>query len=163
MRGEDVERFFKKTREELEFEPASLHVVEHYQEVVAKNDHDTGETTMASASKPARLIDAYTGPGFWAYLTASRFADHLPYYRQEDILSRYGFRICRSTQWRWMHGLAEGVTGLVEMMRQRTLESQVLSVDETPVTMLEPGGSVKSYLWTAIGDRGHPYDCFFFI
>ncbi len=44
----------------------------------------------------------YTGPGFWAYLTASRFADHLPYYRLEDILSRHRFRIDRSTQWRWM-------------------------------------------------------------
>ena len=28
--------------------------------------------------------------------------------------------------------------------------------------MLRSGGTVKSYLWTAVGDRGHPYDCFFF-
>jgi len=162
LRGEDVQRFYKKTSEELEFEPASLHVVEHYQQVVVRNDEQTGETAIASASKPARLIDAYSGPGFWAYLTASRFADHLPYYRQEDILSRYGFRIDRSTQWRWMHGLAEGVSPLVELIRQRTLASLVLGVDETPVKMLQSGGTVKSYLWTAVGDRGHPYDCFFF-
>ena len=74
-----AKRFFKKTSEELEFEPASLYVIEHYQEVIVREE-ETGATTMATAPKPPRLIDAYTGPGFWAYLTASRFADHLPYY-----------------------------------------------------------------------------------
>ncbi len=158
-----AQRFFKKTSEELEFEPASLYVIEHYQEVIVREE-ETGETTMATASKPARLIDAYTGPGFWAYLTAGRFADHLPYYRQEDILSRYGFRIGRSTQWRWMAGLAEGVRPLVDLMRGLALQSRVLGVDETPVTMLggEPAGSRKSYLWATLGDEDHPYDCFHF-
>ena len=158
-----AKRFFKKTSEQLEFEPASLYVVEHYQEVIVR-DEETGETTMASARKPPQLIDAYTGPGFWAYLTASRFADHLPYYRQEDILSRHGFRIARSTQWRWMSALAEGALPLVELMRTRALRSRVLGVDETPVEMLSPGAgrTVKSYLWDTVGDEDHPYDCFYF-
>jgi transposase len=72
-----AKRFFKKTSEQLEFEPASLYVIEHYQEVIVR-DEDTGETTMVSAAKPPQLIDAYTGPGFWAYLTASRFAVSVP-------------------------------------------------------------------------------------
>jgi hypothetical protein len=110
------------------------------------------------------LIDAYTGPAFWAYLTASRFADHLPYYRLEDILSRYGFRIGRSTQWRWMFGLAEGVRPLVDLMRSLALQSLVLGVDETPVRMLGgvTPGSIKAYLWDIIGDNNYPYDCFYF-
>lgn len=158
-----AKRFFKKTSEQLEFEPASLYVIEHYQEVIVKEDA-AGETTMATAPKPPQLIDAYTGPGFWAYLTASRFADHLPYYRQEDILSRHGFRIGRSTQWRWMSALAEGVGPLVALMRRLALLSRVLGVDETPVTMLggESPGSVKTYLWDTIGDGNYPYDCFYF-
>lgn len=159
----EAKRFFKKTSEQLEFEPASLYVIEHYQEVIVKEDA-AGETTMATAPKPPQLIDAYTGPGFWAYLTTSRFADHLPYYRQEDILSRHSFRIGRSTQWRWMSALAEGVQPLVDLMRRLALQSRVLGVDETPVTMLrgESSGSVKSYLWDTIGDPDYPYDCFYF-
>lgn len=158
-----AKRFFKKTSEQLEFEPASLYVIEHYQEVIVTEDAH-GETTMATAPKPRQLIDAYTGPGFWAYLTASRFADHLPYYRLEDILSRHQFRIDRSTQWRWMSALSEGVKPLVDLMRRRALLSRVLGVDETPVTMLSPGvsGSVKTYLWDTIGDGDYPYDCFYF-
>lgn len=158
-----AKRFFKKTSEELEYVPPSVYVIEHFQEVIARDD-ESGETTMATAHKPPRLIDAYTGPGFWSYLTASRFADHLPYYRQEDILSRYGFRIGRSTQARWMAGLAEGVRPLVELMRSRSLQSGVLGVDETPVKTLglKVGSAATSYLWGVIGDADHPYDCFYF-
>lgn len=156
-------RFFKKTGEILEYEPPKLHVIEHYQEVIAR-DEDTGVTTMITALKPPQLIDAFAGPSLLAYLTASRFADHLPYYRQEDILSRYGFRIGRSTQWRWMFALGQRVRPLVDLMRQLALRSLVLGVDETPVRMLSLAvlGSVKAYLWGTVGDRDHPYDCFYF-
>lgn len=158
-----AKRFWKKTSETLDYQPPKLTVIEHYQEVIVK-DEVTGETTMITARKPPQLIDAYVEPGFLAYLTASRFADHLPYYRLEDILSRYGFRIGRNTQWRWMFALAAGVEPLVSLMRRRVLESLVLGVDETPVRMLSLAGlgSVKSYLWCTVGDRGHPYDCFYF-
>jgi len=158
-----AKRFFKKTSEELEYVPPSVYVIEHYQEVIWR-DEETGETTMATARKPPRLIDAYTGPGFWAYLTASRFADHLPYYRQEDILSRYGFRIARSTQWRWMAALAEGVRPLVDLMWREILMSLVVGVDETPVKTLgiKVGRAARAYLWGVIGDGDHPYDCFHF-
>jgi transposase len=158
-----AKRFFKKASEILEYEPPKLHVLEHYQEVIAR-DELTGQTTMITASKPSPLIDAFAGPGLLAHLTASRFADHLPYYRQEDILSRYGFRIGRSTQCRWMSALAERLGPLVDLMRQRALRSLVLGVDETPVRMLSLAalGSVKAYLWGTVGDRGHPYDCFYF-
>ena len=158
-----AKRFYKKTGEQLEYEPPRLHVVEHYQEVIARNE-ETGETTMITAPKPPQLIHSFAGPSLLAYLTTSRFADHLPYYRQEDILSRYRFRVDRSTQGRWMFALAEGVRPLVALMRELVLRSLVLGVDETPVRMLSLAvpGSVKSYLWGAVGDRGHPYDCFYF-
>lgn len=158
-----AKRFFKKTSEMLDYEPPKLHVIEYYQEVIAR-DEPTGQATMFTAAKPAPLIDSFAGPGLLAHLTTSRFADHLPYYRQEDILSRYGFRIGRSTQWRWMAALAERIGPLVELMRQRALESLVLGVDETPVRMLSLAatGSVKAYLWGTVGDRGHPYDSFYF-
>lgn len=158
-----AKRFWKQTNETLDYQPPKLTVLVHYQEVIVAND-ETDETRMATASKPSRLIDAYVEPGFLAYLTASRFADHLPYYRLEDILSRYGFRIGRNTQCRWMHDLAVGVQPLVDLMRQRVLLSLILGVDETPVRLLRSAGmgSINSYLWGTVGDCSHPYDCFYF-
>lgn len=111
----NARRFFKKISEQLEMVPMQLKVVERYQEVIALDQPDE-TTTMVSAPRPPSLIQSFVGPSVWAYLTVCRFADHLPYYRIEDILGRSGFRIDRSTQWRWMRGLAEGVTPLVELM-----------------------------------------------
>ena len=157
----NVRRFFKKVGEQLEMIPMQLKVVEQYQEVIALDQPDE-TTTMVSAKRPAPLIQSFAGPSLWAYLTVSRFADHLPYYRLEDILGRSGFRIDRSTQWRWMRGLAQGVTPLVDLMWERALQSACLMVDETPVMELAAGRTLKGYLWTGVGDANHPYDCFFY-
>lgn len=155
----NARRFFKKVNEQLELVPMQLKVVEQYQEVIALDQPDE-TTAMVSAKRPTPLVQSFVGPSVWAYLTVCRFADHLPYYRIEDILGRSGFRIDRSTQWRWMRGLAEGVTPLVELMWQRALRSECLMVDETPVKELAAGGTLTGYLWTAVGDVNHPYDCF---
>lgn len=62
------------------------------------------------------------------------FPEYLPreeqehYSNPEDILGRSGFRIDRSTQWRWMRGHAEGVTPLVDRMWTRCLLSDVLGI-----------------------------------
>lgn len=155
-------RFFKKIGESLEVIPMQLKVVEQFQESHRAGPAD--ETTMIiGAKRPVPLIQSFAGPSLWAYLTVSRFADHLPYYRLEDILGRSGFRIDRSTQWRWMRRLARGVTPLVELMWERALMSAVLGMDETPVMELGgPGRTLKGYLWAGIGDANHPYDCFFY-
>jgi transposase len=154
-------RFFKKISEQLEIVPMQLKVVERYQEVIALDQ--PGETTsMVSAKRPAQLIQSFVGPSVWSYLTVCRFADHLPYYRIEDILGRSGFRIDRSTQWRWMRGLAQGVTPLVDLMWERALLSECLMMDETPVKELAVGKTVTGYLWAGVGDGCHPYDCFFY-
>ena len=62
-----------------------------------------------------------------------------------------------------MRGLAQGLTPLVDLMWNLTLQSHVLHMDETPVMELGgPGRPLKGYLWTGVGDAAHPYDCFFY-
>jgi transposase len=158
----NTRRFFKKIGETVELIPMQLKVIEQLQEVIVLDQPD--ETTMiVTAPRPEPLIHSFAGPSLWAYLTVSRFADHLPYYRLEDILGRSGFRIDRSTQCRWMRGLAEGVTPLVDLMWELALQSAVLGMDETPVMELGgPGRTLKGYLWAGVGDARHPYDCFFY-
>jgi len=154
-------RFFKKIGEQLEMVPMQLKVVERYQEVIALDQPDE-TTAVVSARRPTPLIQSFVGPSVWAFLTTCRFADHLPYYRVEDILGRSGFRIDRSTQWRWMRKLARGVTPLVDLMWEQALRSTCLTMDETPIKELAIGKTLTGYLWTGVGDANHPYDCFFY-
>ncbi len=158
----NVRRFFKKVGEQLKLIPMQLKVVEQYQEVMVLDQPDE-TATVVSAKRPPTLIQSFAGPSVLAYLTVSRFADHLPYYRMENILGRSGLRIDRSTQWRWMRRLAVGITPLVTLMWQRVLRSQVIAMDETPVKELGGvGTTLTGYLWTGVGDVDHPYDCFFY-
>lgn len=158
----DARRFFKKVHEYVEYIPPQLKIVEEYQEVIAL-DRPDATTTMIMAPRPASLIRSFAGVSLLAYLTVSRFADHLPYYRLENILARSGLSIERSTQWRWMRRLAQGVSGLVHLMWELARQSSVLAMDETPVRELGgPGTTQKGYLWCGIGDAAHPYDCFFY-
>lgn len=158
-------RFFRFVREELELPQRRLRVIEHYQEVIVVDDDETVQSTMQAADMPSPLLDrCYVGPSLLAYLAVSRFADHIPYYREEDVLGRSGFSIHRSTQWRWMRGLDKLLDPLVGLMRQRTHESKVLGIDETPCPLICPelARTRSSYLYAEYGDAAHPYDCYSF-
>jgi transposase len=158
-------RFYRFVREEVELQERRLRVLEHYEEVIVLDDEATGESQMLAASTPQPLIPrCYVGVAFLAYLVASRFADHIPYYREEDILARVGFSIHRATQWRWMRALAAILLPLVELMRQGVMQSRVQGIDETPCPLLCPerGQTRSAYLYAQYGDAAHPYVCFAF-
>lgn len=160
-----AKRFFRFVREEVELQKARIRVIQHYEEVIALEDEQNCQTQMLAASAPEPLIDrCYLGPDFLAYLLASRFADHIPYYREEDILARTGFSIHRATQCRWMRSLAQLLSPLVELIRQRVLLSRVLGIDETPVPLICPerASTRSAYLYAQHGDAGQPYVAFHF-
>ena len=160
-----AKRFFRFVREEVELQAARVRVLEHYEEVIALEDDGTGESRLVAASAPEPLIErCYVGVGLLSYLAASRFADHIPYYREEDILARVGFSIHRATQWRWMRSLSGIVLPLVDLMRARTMQSWVQGIDETPCDILCPelGRTRSAYLYAQYGDAAHPYVCFAF-
>jgi transposase len=160
-----AKRFFRFVRNEVERQRASIRVLEHYEEVIVLEDEPRCKTQMQAASAPEPLIDrCYLGPNFLAYLVASRFADHIPYYREEDILNRTGFSIHRATQCRWMRSLAETLAPLVELIRQRLRWSRVLGIDETPMPLICPdlARTRSAYLYAQHGDASQPYVGFYF-
>jgi transposase len=160
-----AKRFFRFVREEVELQERRVQIFEHYQEVIVLDDDAACESRMLAAPLPEPLIDrCYVGVALLAYLAASRFADHIPYYREEDILSRVGLSIHRATQWRWMRALAAIVLPLVELIRQRVMQSRVQGIDETPCPILCPerGRTRSSYLYAQYGDAAHPYAHFAF-
>ena len=132
-------RFLKKVGEFVELEPARLIVVEEFVEVLAVDNADATETKMVSAPRPPRILTCFAGPGLLAGLATHHFADHLPYYRLEEILERSHLVLDRSTVCRWMIRLAGELTPLTDLMRSLALQSLVVQADETPIKMLMPG------------------------
>ncbi len=158
-------RFYRFVREEVDLPRRQIRILEHYQEVIAADDLREVSSTMIAAPVPEPLIDrCFAGNSLLAYLAVSRFADHLPYYREEDIIRRSGIFIARSTQWRWMRSLGSLLLPLVDLMRRRLLVCHVLGIDETPCPILDPTlpRTRKAYLYAQYGDEGQPYVGYYF-
>ena len=104
-------------------------------------------------------------PGLQAHTVISRFVDHLPYYRQEQINARAGVHTPRATLAAWGGQTGAQLMPLFEVHRDFVLDSRVLHADETTVALLDPGaGKTKTaYMWAyARGafetERGVVYD-----
>jgi transposase len=98
---------------------------------------------------PQVFDNALPTPGLQAHTVISRFCDHLPYYRQEQINARSGVHTPRSTLAAWAGQTGAQLMPLYEAHRQFVLSSRVVHADETPIGLLDPGGgkTKKAYMW----------------
>lgn len=156
----EKKRIGEEVSEQLEYVPASLLVIEHVCGKYACPCCGNGVTT---ATKPMQPIEkGLAGPGLLAHVATSKYADHLPLNRQEGILARHGVDIARSTMCDWMAQAAVLVTPLYDLMKKRTLLSDVIHTDDTPVRVLDRllNRTRTGRFWDYIGDVGNPYNVF---
>ncbi|MBX7135010.1 MAG: IS66 family transposase [Fimbriimonadaceae bacterium] len=68
----------------------------------------------------------------------SKFVDHLPLYRLEDILLRHGVSLSRSTLCDWVCNAAAALAPLAEFQRKRVLvwEAERLRVNTHPASRI---------------------------
>jgi transposase len=155
--GEQRRPIGEEIREQLEYVPASLLVLQH---VRPKYACAACEAHVVIAERLPEPIDkGLPGPGLMAHVAVSKYADHLPLYRQEGILNRFGVELCRSTLCDWMAAAAGLLRPVVRAMLQRILLSQVIATDDTPVKVQDhKGKGIKTgRLWVYYGDHAHRY------
>jgi transposase len=142
--------------EQWEYVPASLLVIEQ----VCKKYACPKGCTVATAPKPMQPIEkGLAGPGLLAHVTVSKYADHQPLFRQEEMFKRQGVNLSRKTMCDWMRRGAELLMPLFVAMRQRVLMSKALQTDDTPVAVLDPElpRTRTGRIWTYVGDKNHPF------
>jgi transposase len=110
------------------------------------------------AALPERLLErGLAAPGLLAHLLVSKYCDHLPLYRQEQIFGdRYGVRLPRQSLARWVELAADWLKPIYEQIQTGVMAGGYVQIDETPIRYLSPGnGKTKlGYLWTAHRPRG---------
>ncbi|KHL24984.1 transposase [Croceibacterium mercuriale] len=145
--GEDV-------TEVLEYVPGRFQVVRHVRPKLACQRCDA----ITQASAPALPIPrGKAGPGLLAHVLVSKYADHLPLYRQAEIYAREGVDLDRSTMADWVGQVSWLLQPLVEHIRRHVFAADKIHTDDTPVPVLAPGsGKTKTgRLWVyARDDRG---------
>ena len=142
--GEDVS-------EVLEHIPESFKVIRHVRPKLACTKCDTIVQQPAPSRPIARGI---AGPGLLAHVLVSKFADHLPLYRQSEIYARQGVDLDRSTLADMVGGAVWLLNPLVEALAKYVLAPGKIHADDTPIPVLDPGrGKTKTArLWTYVRD-----------
>jgi transposase len=139
------------TAEMLEHVRACFKVIRHVRPKMSCDACDR----IVQAPAPSRPIDrGLAGPGLLAHVLVSKYADHVPLYRQSEIYSREGVDLDRSTLAGWVGATSELLAPLVEAVRAHVMSASKLHADDTPVPVLAPGnGRTKiGRLWTYVRD-----------
>jgi transposase len=160
--GEAKARIGEDEARVLEFIPARFELQVH---VLPKYACSRCRDGVAAPEAPPRpLSGCIAGAGVLAEVVVSKFAEHLPLYRFEDISTRYGLHLPRSTLCDWVGGVAELLGPLYEFEKGLVLKGPVIWTDDTPVTVLggEPPGSHEGRFWVYIGPGMAPYDVYDF-
>jgi transposase len=119
---------------------------------------------IAPETPPRPVSGCIAGAGVLAQVVVSKFAEHLPLYRFEDISTRYGLYLPRSTLCDWVRNVADLLKPLYQLQKGLVQTAPVIWTDDTHVTVLggdEPG-SHKGRFWVYIGPTKLPYDVYDF-
>jgi transposase len=96
-------------------------------------------------------------PGLLAQLIVSKYGQHLPLYRQEQIYwDRHRVWLPRASQARWLGLCTEWLMPIYRQIKAELMGGDYLQVDETPIKYLEPGNgqTAQGYLWVASQPKG---------
>lgn len=159
--GNPFRRVGEEVSEKLDIVPAVIQVIKTIRIKYACSCGNEN-CKFHIAPLPAQPIPkSNASAGLLAYVATSKYADHCPLHRQEEMLKRIGCDLPRSTLANWMILAGQLVTPLVNLMRDKLLEAPLVYCDETPVQVHKGTGkkpTSKSYMWVqakwgGAGDR----------
>lgn len=143
--GEDI-------TEELEYVPGRFVVNRIIRPRQACRDCET----FVQVPLPSRAIEkGRPGPGLLAHLLVSKYADHLPLYRQSQIYARDGVELERSTLTDWVGRSTALLSPLADAIGRHVRAGPALFADDTPVKMQTPArkGTITARAWAYVRDE----------
>lgn len=117
---------------------------------------------MVQMPAPSRPIPgSMAGAGLLAYVLVSKFDDHLPLYRLNEIFTRMGVDIPDSTLVDWCGRAMQVLQPLIERIEAAIMASDLLHADDTPIRVLDRSlrdkgmgkGVKKGRIWTYVRDQ----------
>lgn len=150
--GQTLHRIGEDVTEVLDYVPASFRVKRHVRPTMACRACDAVKQVPAM-SLP--IEKGRPGPGLLANVLVSKYADHLPLYRQSGIYAREGVEIGRNTMADWVGRSMELVRPLVDAIGKHVMAGPAIHTDDTPVPVQAPGsGKTKTgRVWTYVRDE----------
>lgn len=149
--GGKMTRLGESVTEVLEYIPGRFEVVRHVRPKLACQRCDA----ITQAAAPALPIPrGKAGPALLAHVLISKYADHLPLYRQAEIYARDGVDLDRSTMADRVGQVSWLLQPLVDHIRDHVFAAAKIHTDDTTLPVLAPGtGRTKTgRLWVYARD-----------
>jgi len=116
------------------------------------------EEGVVIADLPARPIEkGRAGADVLSHVLVSKYADHLPLYRQEAMFRRQGVEITRASMCGWVDRSAALLKAITNEMHREMLSGDVIASDDTRVQMQDAsrrGRTRRAFFWTYVGESG---------
>ncbi len=144
--GCQMKRIGEDVSEKLDYTPGTFSVERH---IRGKWACSSCETLVQEPVAPHIIDKGIATTNLLAQVLVSKYADHQPLYRQQQIYARAGVDLPRSTLADWVGRCGVELSPLVERLREVLKQQAVLHADETPVAMLAPGKkhTHTAYVW----------------
>jgi transposase len=146
--GHQMVKFGEVTSEQLLLVPAQLKVLVHTRLKYACRACEEGVTLAPLPPQP--IPKSIASASLLAHILVSKYADHLPLYRQSDMWKRLGIDISRSTMSGWVIKCGTLLAPLVDLMRFNIINHDYARADETTLQVLNESGrkaTDKSFMW----------------
>ena len=147
---EDWIRIGEEVSEQLDYTPASFVRLRLVRRKYVRKDHRNLPPVIAPLP-PGLQERCLAAPSLLAHCMVSRYRDHLPWHRLEQIYAGLGVPLSRQTLCNWSGMAADAVQLVVKAMGEDVFSGGYVQIDETPIEYLAPGhGKTKTgYLWVA--------------
>ena len=142
---EGARKIGEEITETLEYNPGTIHVDKVVRPKYAHDDRVL-IAPMPSLSFPKSNL----GASLAAHICVSKFADHLPLYRQRNQLKRAGLEVSDSTIGGWFQATATLLEPLGDALHKEVIAQPYLQVDESPIPVQDShkeGSLRKGYYW----------------
>ena len=150
---EHWKRIGQEVSRQLDYQPGKFFWQETVRPKYVRRDQRALPPMIAPA--PERVAEgSLAAPGLLAQLLVSKYCDHLPFYRQEQIFwQRHGVFIARQQMVQWTAQSVRLLSGISDSLKREMQGRPYVQVDETPVRYQDPnlaGRCGQGYLWTAL-------------
>lgn len=155
--GQDIQ-------DKLGFKPKQFYRERHvYPKYTCRNAECNRERLVQVKTEPQIIDKSVATPALLAHILISKYADHLPLYRQSLIYQRSGVYLSDSTLADWVGRCGVQLGFLANRLRQLILTQPILHADETPVKVLngygvkDAKGKLKQgYVWAYVTPKHSP-------
>jgi transposase len=142
---EGAKRIGEEITETLAYTPGSIHV-----DRIVRPKYVVEDAVRIAPLPPMPFPKSNLGASLAAHICVSKFADHLPLYRQRTQLKRAGLDVGDSTIGGWFQATATLLEPLGNVLRREVLAGPYVQVDESPIAVQDnhkEGALRKGYHW----------------